>query len=60
MLILVQFNSASPGGSTARTKVLLVSLAMTRLNRGVLMKNSWNWWEEVEEEVKVLNRCLVN
>ena len=27
---------------------------MTRLKRGVLMKNSSNWWEDVDEDVNVL------
>ena len=54
MLILVQLSSASPGGRTARTNVLFVSLATIKLNRGVLMKNSLNWCEDVDEEVKLL------
>ena len=36
MLMRVQLSSASPGGSTASTKVLLVSRAIIRLKRGVL------------------------
>ncbi len=59
MLMRVQFSSASPGGRTASTKVLLVSLAKMRLKRGVRMKNSLNWWEELDEEVKFLQKGYI-
>ena len=54
ILVRVAVNSASPGGRTTSTKVLLVSFDRTRLNRAVFVKNSSNCWEEVEEPVKFL------
>lgn len=55
MLMRVQLSSASPGGSTASTYVLLVRREMVRLKRGVLMKNSWNWCAEDPAEEKFLD-----
>ena len=53
-LMRVQLSAASPGGSTASANVLSVRRAMSRLKRGVRMTNSWNWFAEDAEPVKVL------
>lgn len=50
ILNLAHCRSASPGGSTTRTYVLLVSLEIMRLKRGALMTNSVNGFD-VEGEL---------